>query len=177
MNFLWLFPALGRFCDFLIRSITDDLCRHADGSRVVGYVVCDHAACADDASFADADTGTDDDTAAKPRVVADADGVACLTCAASFQMVFRVLWCVELAVGANFNVVSDGDGGTVEDGTVVVDERVLAHVDSVAVVAEEWRTDLCRLRNARNELLERLAVARGGDGEAVQAQAHLLGMP
>ena len=61
--------------DLFVGCDADNAGRIACSDRIVGNVVRDHAAGADDAAAAYFDAGTDDHAAAQPAVVADLDAL------------------------------------------------------------------------------------------------------
>lgn len=90
--------------------------------------------------------------------------------------VLRMLWSNELALGADEDMISDGDKCRVENNAVIVDERPLPYLDSVSVVTMEGRTHGCRLRHIGNQVVESLSIARRPQHELIESLTGLFCM-
>ena len=107
--------------------------------RVVRDVLGDHAAGPDDAALANRDPGADDDPAAQPAVLADADAVAGFDGLSAFYVIKWMLRREQLDLGTNQHMVFNVDVGPVQEHAIEIDEDVFADVEVAAVIAIERR--------------------------------------
>ena len=96
--------------------------RVAHSKAVVGNVVHDDGTGANDTTLADGHAGQDGDTAAQPSVVANGDRIGRLHRLAPVEIVHGMLGRKQLTVRTNEHMVADGDDGSTEKRTIVVDE-------------------------------------------------------
>ena len=111
--------------------------KHAYGDTVIGDVLDDNAAGADDNVAADGDAWEDVDGGADPDVAADGDGIGVFQAGITSFAVDGMAGCVKAAIGCNEDIVTKGDGSAVQDDRVVVGEEIVTYVDIVAIVAPE----------------------------------------
>ena len=88
----------------------------------------------------------------KPCVIANSDRIGRLYGVAPVEIVHRMLWREQLAVGPNEHMVANGDVGATKKCAVVVDEHMFTDMIAAGVITEKWRTDLRGIRNARCHL-------------------------
>ena len=109
-------------CTFIVET-TLHHSRVAHSKAVVGNIMHDDGSGTDDATLADGHARQDGDTAAQPSVVANGDRVRRLHGLAPIEIVHGVLGRKQLTVRTNEHMVADGDDGSTEKRTIVVDER------------------------------------------------------
>ena len=108
--------------------------------RVGRNILHHYAACTDDATVTDGYSWANRDTTSQPAVFADGYRRASLNRFATLNIINRMIRSQELAIGTDLRVRTDGDHAPVEHRAVVVDEDVLAQLDTMPVVAmERWR--------------------------------------
>lgn len=121
-----------RKCPYLPRRVS---CHR----RVVRDILGDHAAGSDDTSLANRDPGADDDPAAQPAVLADADAVAGFDGLPAFHIIQWMLRREQLDLGTNQHMVFNVDVGPVQEHAIEIDEDAFADVEVAAVIAIERR--------------------------------------
>ncbi len=139
----------------------------ANDGRAGRNVSGDYAARADDGVVADGDAGKDDGSAADPYVGTDADGATALKAGAASFGIARMVGGVDLDGGADLGLVTDFDGGDVEQDAVEVKEDAAAEADVVAIVAEKWRTDDGAVTAGGEELAEQRGMSHPVVGRGV----------
>ena len=108
----------------------------------------DDAACPDDGTFSDGDSGENDNPASQPASIADANrqGAGMAEVGATFRIpvvnesFLQIDWVgrrVDLHVGSDQNIVADPDFIAVYKRAIHVDRHIIAEVHIAAVIAEE----------------------------------------
>ena len=140
-------------CTFIVET-TLHHSRITHGKAVVRNVVHDDGSGTNNATLADGHAGQDGDAAAKPSVVANGDGIRCLHGLTPIEIVHGVLGCKQLTVRTNEHMVADGDDGSTEKRTIVVDEHMLTDVVATGMVTIKRRTDHRRVGYTRCHTLK-----------------------
>ena len=150
--------------------------RIASRHAVVGNVFRDDTSSGDDAACPDGDTRTNGHIATDPRIVADGYRMSRFHRVPALQVILRVLWRVEAAVGSDEHMVANGDETLIEHRTVVVDAHVFADGDAAAVVAMEGRHQLRGLGKTRNEVFYHLPVVVVVHSHSLQSSTQATGV-
>lgn len=161
---------------FLAIQLPFHYSRISGSQRVVGNVTDHHTTGRNDATAANGHARTDDHPAPQPSVVPYRNRVFRLFGFPAFDVVYGMLGCVKLAVGADKHMIADADVTAVQESAVVVDESMLPYYYAVAVVAMERRGDGRRFRNTRNKLLQHLTVTIVMEGHGLEARCQFSGM-
>ena len=154
--------------DLFVGCGADNAGRVAGSDRIVGNVMRDHAAGADDASFSDGNAGQDNDAAANPAAV-----FYCYRKSVGMADVFNsfirfhgskaliqingVRSGVNLYVRGDQHIVADGDPVAVHERAARIDGDVVPDMDVAAVIADEGMADGYLGADAAQHFLERFS--------------------
>lgn len=144
--------------DLFVGCGADNAGRVAGSDRIVGNVMRDHAAGADDAAAAYLDARTDDHAAAQPAVVADFDARSLFFARSPFRSVHRMHGRQKLYAGTYQAALSQANRPEVEKNAVEIDVGPFADGDIVSVIAVERGAD--HGFDPRTEFPERCQIGR-----------------
>lgn len=138
----------------MLSELSDNLCWISYCHGVIRNILDHYAAGTDYAAVADGYSRADDDSCAQPAILANSDGEACFYWLAAFHIIDGVVRGYQLAVRTYQGAVADGNQGFIEHRGAIVDEYILTHLDTVAMVAVEGWADGGLSWNARNQFFD-----------------------
>ena len=147
----------------------------AEGEGVWGDVLGDDAAGADDGTFADGDTGEDDDVAAYPHVVANFYWKRPHDASVAWLDLKRVGYGAQTYVWSDKDAVADSHLGLIKVNKVEIAHEVVADADVEPEVAVERRIDVEVLARCAKKLANyRVSLVLSRRGQRVEPETHLL---
>lgn len=128
--------------------------RIANGQRIRGYVMYNHASGTNDTTVSDGHTRTHDNIPPQPTIRANGNRKGGLNGFPTQTPVERMVACVNADIGAKHGMRADSYESGIKQHGIVVNEDTITKTKTVSVVTMEWRKNRHRFRHTRNEVLQ-----------------------